>query len=69
MYKFFSTFCEFQIKAYFLSLLDAIIILLDLTINIRSTVVKNGIFQSVSIVYFKELTCQNRQCVHRSWVF
>ena len=35
---------------------NAIIFILDMPINIRSTVVKNGV-------------CQSRQCVHRSWIF
>ena len=46
--SFVSKFCEFQIKKkIFWSVFDAIIIISDLTINIRSTGVKNGAFQSV----------------------
>ena len=52
-------------KLIFLSVFTTIIIISDLTINIRSTVLKEGVFQSVLIVYYKELTCQNRQWVHR----
>ena len=35
-------------------------------INIRSTVIKKSVFRIVYIVYFKELTRQNGQWVHRS---
>ena len=42
----------------FLSVFITIIIISDLTINIRSTVLKKGVFRSVEIVYFKESTCQ-----------
>ena len=63
----FSSFCKFQIKKLiFLSVGIKIIIISGLTINIKSTVLKIGVFQTVDIVYFKELTCQNRQWVIRS---
>ena len=41
-----------------MSVFITIIIISDLTINIRSTVLVNGVFRSVYIVYFKELTCK-----------
>ena len=53
-------------KNIFLSVFITLIIKSDLTINIRSTVLKKGVFQSMLIVYFKELTSKNRQWVHRS---
>ena len=53
-------------KLIFLTVYITIIIISDLTINIRTTVLKKGVLRSVLIVNFKELTCGNRQRVHRS---
>ena len=45
-------------KTYFLVSVHQNNMISDLTINIRSTVLKKGVFRSVQTVYFKELTCQ-----------
>ena len=58
---FFLTFCKFQMKFYFLASAFAIIIILDLTIDLRFTVVKKSVFQSMQIIIF-----QDKQYVHRS---
>ena len=57
----FRVFLILNKKLIFLSTFITIIIIADITINIRSTVLEKGVFRSVLIVYFKELTCQNRQ--------
>ena len=44
---FFSTFCEFQEITYFLVSIRRNHIILDIAIDIRSTVIENGVFQSV----------------------
>ena len=53
-------------KLIFLSVYITLIIISDLTISIRSTVLKKSVFRRVQIVYFKDLALQNRQWVHRS---
>ena len=48
MRQFFFTFCTFEIyKLIFLSVVTKIFIMSDLTINIRSSVLKRGVFLSV----------------------
>ena len=59
------SYCKFKKNLILLLVFITIIIILALTINIRSTVPLKGVFRSVSIVYLRELTCQNRQCVHK----
>ena len=47
---------------------NAMIIIVDLPFIVRSSVVKKGVFQSVQMIYFKELTCQSKQCVYKMWM-
>ena len=56
---YFSILLNIKQKLIFLSVFIAMIIIFDLNINIRSTVVKQNVYQSMLIVNFKELTCQN----------
>ena len=53
MHQFFEILYILHKKFIFLSMLITIIIILDLTINIRSIVLIRGVFRSVQIVYFK----------------
>ena len=53
MRQLFRDFVNFKYKRIFLSVYITIIIISDLAINIRSTVLKMGVFRSVQIVYFR----------------
>ena len=53
MRQFFEILYILNTKLIFLSVFITIIIISDLTTNIRSTVLKRGVFRSLQIVYFK----------------
>ena len=55
MRHFFEILQNLNKKLIFLSVYITIIIISDLTINIRSTVLKRGVFRSVHIFYFTKI--------------
>ena len=66
MCLFFEFLKSFNKQLIFLSVFITLIKILDLTISIISFVLKKGVFRRVKVVYFKQLTWQNRHRVHRS---